>query len=172
MGNRGGRFHDDAQRLGARRFVSRRWISCLCDFRHRHRAVWSAGYTELFFLDDATALAAGHRPCFECRRADARDFARALGGTLDADAIDRLLDAERRRGRAKRVHRARLDDLPDATMIVWNKQPHAVRGSTLLPWRFAGYDAPIDRPRGLDVDMLTPPTIVKALARGFEPRDW
>ena len=172
MGNRGGRFHDDERRLGSRRFVSRRWIACLCDFKGRHREVWGAGYTELFFLDDVTALAAGHRPCFECRHADARAFARALGDAIDADAIDRQLDAERRDGRLKRRHRARLDDLPDAAMIVWNNKPHAVRGDWLLPWRFEGYEAPIPRPRDVGVDLLTPPTIIEALARAYEPRNW
>ena len=71
FGNRGGRFHRDGQTLGARRWVSRRWICCRLDFKGRHRDVWGRGYTELFFLDEPTALAAGHRPCFECRRADA-----------------------------------------------------------------------------------------------------
>jgi hypothetical protein len=172
MGNRGGRFHDDGQRLGARRFASRRWIACLCEFKGRHRAVWGAGYTELFFLDDVTALAAGHRPCFECRRADARAFVMAADAGTSADAIDRQLDGERRDGNAKRLHRARLDDLPDATMIVWNGAPHAVRGDMLLPWSFAGYGAGLARPRGVDIDMLTPPTIVMALGRGFWPRSW
>ena len=78
FGNRGGRFHRDDRTLGARRWVSRRWICCRLDFKGRHRNVWGAGYTELFFLDEPTALAAGHRPCFECRRADAQAFAAAF----------------------------------------------------------------------------------------------
>ena len=79
MGNRGGRFHRPDQTLGRRRWASRQWISCLCAFQGRHRSVWGDSYTELFFLDEPTALAAGHRPCFVCRRADAEAFRRAFG---------------------------------------------------------------------------------------------
>jgi hypothetical protein len=75
FGNRGGRFHTDAQRLTARRWVSRRWICCVLDFKNPHRNVWGRFYNELFFLDEPTALAAGHRRCFECRRKDAQAFA-------------------------------------------------------------------------------------------------
>src|SRR5437763_8223894 len=75
MGNRGGRFHTHAQTLTARRWVSRQWICCVLAFKGRHRDVWGRFYTELFFLDEPTALAAGHRPCFECRRRDAEVFA-------------------------------------------------------------------------------------------------
>jgi len=75
MGNRGGRFHTDAQTLATRRWVSRQWICCVLEFKKRRRAVWGRFYTELFFLDEPTALAAGHRPCFECRRKDAEAFA-------------------------------------------------------------------------------------------------
>ena len=75
MGNRGGRFHTDAKTLTARRCASRQWISCVLDFKGRRRDVWGRFYTELFFLDEPTALAAGHRPCFECRRKDAETFA-------------------------------------------------------------------------------------------------
>src|SRR3982750_3317937 len=75
FGNRGGRFHRDDHTPGTRRWASRQWICCVLDFKGRHRQVWGRGYTELFFLDEVTALAAGHRPCFECRRADAKTFA-------------------------------------------------------------------------------------------------
>jgi hypothetical protein len=75
FGNRGGRFHDrDARTLRRRRWASKQWICCVLDFKGRHRAVWRTGYTELFFLDEVTALAAGHRPCCECRRLAARAF--------------------------------------------------------------------------------------------------
>ena len=87
MGNRGGRFHLDDRALGKRRHASRRWICCVCEFRGRQRKVWGAGYTELFFLDEITALAAGHRPCFECRRADAMRFIAAFGA-FDVDDMD------------------------------------------------------------------------------------
>jgi len=77
MGNRGGRFHTDSKTLTARRWASRQWICCLLDFKGRQRDVWGRFYTELFFLDEVTAFAAGHRPCFECRRKDAEAFAEA-----------------------------------------------------------------------------------------------
>ena len=79
MGNRGGRLHDEARRLGARRWVSRAWICCVIAFRGRRRRVMGAGYTELFFLDEAVALAAGHRPCAECRCAAFDAFREAWG---------------------------------------------------------------------------------------------
>src|ERR1700733_7595293 len=77
LGNRGGRIHTDARTLTARRWASRQWICCVLEFRGRQRHVWGRFYTELFFLDEPTAFAAGHRPCFECRRADALAFADA-----------------------------------------------------------------------------------------------
>src|SRR6478609_2298786 len=77
MGNRGGRLHDSHRTLTKRRWTSRAWICCRLDFNDRHRAVWGDSYTELFFLDEVTAFAAGHRPCFECRRKDAERFARS-----------------------------------------------------------------------------------------------
>src|ERR1700752_1111584 len=119
MGNRGGRFHTDAKTLTARRWASRQWICCVLDFKGRQRDVWGRYYTELFFLDEATALAAGHRPCFECRRKDAETFAGAwqqafkLRQPLRADAMDLVLHGERLNGRAKRLHRRNIDGLPD-----------------------------------------------------------
>ncbi|HEY6026440.1 MAG TPA: hypothetical protein VIV09_06025, partial [Pseudolabrys sp.] len=75
MGNRGGRIHTDDKRLTTRRWASRQWICCVLQFKNRQRDVWGRYYTELFFLDEVTAFAAGHRPCFECRRRDAEHFA-------------------------------------------------------------------------------------------------
>ncbi len=91
MGNRGGRIHDSEQKLGHRRWASRRWIACEMSFKGRRRTIWGDSYTELFFLDEVTALAAGHRPCFECRRTEAKAF--VAGRPLDA--FDRQLHAER-----------------------------------------------------------------------------
>src|SRR6476646_8354138 len=109
LGNRGGRIHDDERKLTARRWTSKQWICCQLDFNNRHRKVWGDGYTELFFLDEVTALAAGHRPCFECRRADAKAFAEkwaeAWGGGIPyAPEMDEVLHAERLTGREKRTH--------------------------------------------------------------------
>src|SRR3954462_11166019 len=147
FGNRGGRFHRDGQTLGARRWVSRRWICCRLDFKGRHRAVWGRGYTELFFLDEVTALAAGHRPCFECRRADAKAFAekwaQGNGGAIPhAPEMDVVLQSERLEGRAKRTHQMRIEDLPDGAMLALADEPRsafAVRGSKLLRWSETSY---------------------------------
>ena len=84
MGNRGGRIHTDDRKLTKRRWASRQWICCVLDFKSRQRDVWGRYYTELFFLDEVTALAAGHRPCFECRRKDAEAFAGAWQAGVQA----------------------------------------------------------------------------------------
>ena len=172
MGNRGGRFHREDRTLSERRHVSKHWIACVCEFKGRHRDVWGSGYTELFFLDEVTALAAGHRPCFECRREDARRFAELIApvgnAPLRADAIDHLLHAERLDGFRRRTYRTPLASLPDGAMIVEFQACYAVRGAHLLPWSFAGYGAPLSRPEGV-VNVLTPPSIVAALARGYPP---
>ena len=121
LGNRGGRIHDDERKLTARRWTSKQWICCQLDFNNRHRKVWGDGYTELFFLDEVTALAAGHRPCFECRRKDAERFAALFSGKAkraSAPAMDKILHAERLAGKAKRTHRRAIDTLPDGAMIV------------------------------------------------------
>jgi len=108
MGNRGGRLHRDEGTLGSRRWTSKRWIACRFEFKGRRREVWGIGYTELFFLDEPTALAVGHRPCFECRRNDAKAFLAAFpGAPRNADAMDEVLDAERLIGRGKRAFGAR-----------------------------------------------------------------
>src|SRR4029077_7992438 len=120
MGNRGGKFHAANRTLTRRRWASRQWICCVLDFKGRQRDVWGRYYTELFFLDEVTAFAAGHRPCFECRRKDAAEFARLFSGKnkrARADAMDDVLHAERLAGKKKRVHRRNLDTLPDGAMI-------------------------------------------------------
>src|ERR1700723_4438552 len=118
MGNRGGRFHTDAKTLTARRWASRQWICCVLDFKNRRRNVWGRFYTELFFLDEPTALAAGHRPCFECRRQAAKAFIAAFpGAPSHVEAMDEALHRERVEDRRKPVWRARLGKLPDGAMI-------------------------------------------------------
>jgi len=176
FGNRGGRFHTDAKTLTARRWASRRWICCVLDFKGRQRDVWGRYYTELFFVDEPTALAAGHRPCFECRRGEAEAFAerwreaRGLSARPLADAMDEVLHDERVRGRAKHVHRRAIDALPDGAFIVLDGEPFAVRGDALLYWTSQGYDTRRTRPRGLTVDVLTPPAILAVLSAGYRPR--
>jgi hypothetical protein len=174
LGNRGGRFHRDDRTLGRRRWASPQWICCVLRFKNRHRKVWRDGYTELFFLDEVTALAAGHRPCFECRRADAKYFAekwaQAKGGVVPrAPAMDLVLQSERLDGRAKRTHQRVFEDLPDGTFVALNDIACAVRGSHLLRWSENGYTEKTARPRGL-ADVLTPPSIVGVLTAGYSPQ--
>jgi hypothetical protein len=176
MGNRGGRFHADAKTLTARRWVSRQWICCVLEFRGRQRDVWGRYYTELFFLDEPTAFAAGHRPCFECRRKDAEFFAefwrkaRHLRTRPRAGEMDDVLHAERLRGREKRLHRRNIDALPDGAFVVIDGAAFAVRGDALLRWTPKGYDTRKQRPRGIAVDVLTPPAVLAVLSAGYIPR--
>jgi hypothetical protein len=176
FGNRGGRFHTDAKTLTARRWASRQWICCVLDFKGRQRDVWGRFYTELFFLDEPTALAAGHRPCFECRYEDAKTFAEMwrracrLRTRPYAGAMDETLHRERLRGRAKRLRRRNIDALPDGAFVALDGAVFAVRGKVLLRWTPQGYGTRKKRPQGAAVDVLTPPAILAVLAAGYEPR--
>lgn len=181
FGNRGGRFHRDDRTLGpCRRHVSRRWICCVLDFKGRQRDVWGSGYTELFFLDEVTALAAGHRPCFECRRRDADAFAdfwakaSKMSAAPSADEMDLVLHRERADGRGKLRHRIAIDTLPDGAMVALpgsrGDEAYAVHGGRLLRWTPSGYRGSLVRPHKVRVDVLTPPSMLKALKAGFRPR--
>ena len=178
MGNRGGCLHDTAQRI-VRPFVSRRWIACLLEFKGRRRRVMTPGrYTELFFLDEATAFAAGHRPCAECQRtryelfrehwaAANRDLSTAARPS--ADDMDRVLHAERLgSGGAKRTYRDRLSRLPTGVMVADDeRRAFLVHERGLLRWTFAGYEAQKTRGDGVELAVLTPRSIVRAIAEGF-----
>jgi hypothetical protein len=170
MGNRGGRLHRDDRSLSGRRWTSRRWIVCVCAFKGRRREVWGRGYSELFFLDEPTALAAGHRPCFECRRPAAKAFLGTFpGAPSGADAMDEALHRERIEGRLKRLWRARLGDLPDGTMIARDGRAYALRSEALWPWSFAGYGASARLEPDAVAEVLTPPSTVVALKGGYRP---
>jgi hypothetical protein len=178
MGNRGGRFHaKDAHMVTTRPYASRQWICCRLSFKGRHRTVWGDGYTELFFSDECAALAAGHRPCFECRRTDALSFAAAWGRAQRtappaAPQMDAVLHAERLvpgRSYAKRLYRMPAMDLPDGVMAAVGTVPYLVRNGMLHRWSFTGYsDEPEDLPSG-SLDVLTPPSIVQCLSAGYMP---
>jgi hypothetical protein len=131
------------------------------DFKGRRRDVWGRFYTELFFLDEPTALAAGHRPCFECRRKDAETFAekwreaRRLSRLPYAPEMDDVLHQECLRGGAKRLHRRNIDELPDGAFAAFDGAAFAIRSNTLLHWTPEGYHAGEPRPRRIAVDVLT-----------------
>ena len=167
-GNRG-RLHDDNGVI-RRQWQVRRWISCRLEFRGRRRTggpMPPGRYTGLFFLDDATALAAGHRPCAECRNADYRGFL-GLAGASGADGLDRELHTERiGEGVAgRRLHERRLEELADGAFVLFDGAPHLVVGNALLRWTPGGYADRHRRPRG-HVAVVTPPTSLRVLASGW-----
>lgn len=171
MGNRGGRLHRDDQTLGGSRWKNKHWLICVCEFKGRSRDVWGRYYTELFFLDEPTALAAGHRPCFECRRAEAKTFQRLFPGAPESvAAMDAILHAERLEGASQRRWRARIGDLPDGAIFAKDERPYAIRDGKATPWSFAGYGEPEDLSGDLEADVLTPPSTVATLAAGYRPR--
>ena len=160
-GNRG-RLHDEHGVI-RRQWQVKRWISCRLDFRGRRRAGGPMApnrYTGLFFLDEATALAAGHRPCAECRNADYRSFL-ALTEASGADELDGRLHAER-----GRLHEREPAELPDGAFVLLDGRPWVVLGSELLRWTPGGYSERRPRPRGR-VEVITPPTTLRVLAAGW-----
>ncbi|MCB9006410.1 MAG: hypothetical protein H6656_03390 [Ardenticatenaceae bacterium] len=183
MGNRG-ILHNDQQEI-VKPFAHKAWIICLLSFKGRQRQVMQPGnYTELFFLDEATALAAGHRPCFECRRPAAEAFRAAwlvgnpqfgFGHSVRAGEMDKMLHVERLtkafyiKDRKKKTYTAVLDTLPNGTFILWQERPYLVWEDALLPWQPAGYGSPLSRPRGKQAAVLTPPSTTAALAQGYQP---
>ncbi len=174
-GNRGC-MHDDRGRI-RRRYGTRRWIACRLEFRGWQRGpkLQPGLFTELFFLDEVTAFAAGHRPCALCRRADylrLGEIWRDLHpGQVGADAIDLQLHSERvaPATRTQRHHRAALDCLPDGAFVVRDGEPWLVRGSQLLRWTPAGYAERVRRPHDAAAVVVTPPSLVAVLRNGWEP---
>jgi hypothetical protein len=166
-GNRGC-LHDDRGRI-RRAHATRRWIACRLEFRGwQRKALLQPGkFTELFFLDEATAFAAGHRPCALCRREDYNRFLE-LTGSRGADEIDSRLHEERLDGRERRLHSGPLGRLPDGAFVLDDGAPWLVRGEALLEWTPAGYRS--RRPRGGGrAQTITPPTLVDVLRAGWEP---
>lgn len=175
MGNRGIVHDPQTRKLLTRRWTSQAWLICVLQWRGVRRNLMGKGsWTELFFLDEATALAAGHRPCFLCRRAAAEAFqasfpARGQGVPPKAGDIDRVLHAERLDGRRKRLHAltSPAANLPDGAMILQDGAPHLILGGLARSWSLSGYGAPaaaLD-----DAQLITPPTIVAVLRAGYRP---
>jgi hypothetical protein len=174
-GNRG-IIHDPATRtLLKKRWSSPAWITCVCEFRGWRRKVMAMrSWTELFFLDEATAFAAGHRPCFFCRRGDANRFRAAWEEgnrvkDLRAREMDTVLHRERLDRGRKRLHPLPLPmtQLPEGTMLRAGEESYLVSQGKTLRWSFEGY-----RPAGIDAAsamLLTPPSTVRALEAGYRP---
>jgi hypothetical protein len=173
-GNRGV-LHDETGQI-VRPWQLIRWIACATEFRGRWRPIMAPGrWTELFFLDEATACAAGHRPCAHCRHADYQRFrtAFALAHGIDApsaEEIDRQLHADRLEGRRrKRTYRERLDALPDGAMVELEGGAYLVYGGELRYWTFAGYGEPLRLDGPTELDVLTPRGTVAAIRAGYTP---
>ena len=169
-GNRGC-LHDEQGRV-RRRWATRRWIACRLQFRgwHREPLMQPGKFTELFFLDEATAFAAGHRPCALCRREDYVRFGELWSAihpdSVGADAIDAQLHTERVDGRTQRLHEAALGDLPDGVFVLVEDESWLVLDGGLRRWTPAGYEGRRPMPaRGL---VITPPSLVEVLRVGWE----
>lgn len=175
MGNRG-ILHNDQQQL-TRYYKHKNWIICQLNFKNRQRTVMSPGkYTELFFLDEATALAAGHRPCWECNRVRAKTFKQCwqLAHPQATETIDQILHRERVKPRQPRQHTkityfANLDNLPNGSFISLHGQPYLVCDNCLHLWSFTGYGEPIAKPKNIEVMVLTPQSTVRTLLMGYQP---
>ena len=176
MGNRGC-LHDNQQHI-RRAFACKRWIACVLEFRGRHRAIMTPRrYTELFFLDEATALAAGHRPCAECQHARYRLFREIwaaanpdllIAPSPPADEIDSVLHSERLDGeRRKRTFISSVSELPSGVLVASEGRPYLVLEQWLIRWEPGGYSHRIPKPSDVLFRVLTPESIVRALAEGY-----
>lgn len=174
-GNRG-IIHDPATRtLLSKRWAAKMWLVCTCDFRGvRRNVMGTRSWTELFFLDEATALAAGHRPCFLCRREAAEQFRAvwAVGNQVaapSAEAMDTALHDERLQHRQKRLHplTAPVQELPDGAALASSGEAWMSIGGRLLRWSPAGYEKAAP-PSTID-GLLTPPSTLAALRAGYRP---
>ena len=173
-GNRGC-LHDDRRRI-RRRYNGKRWIACRLEFRGWQRSplLQPGKFTELFFLDEATAFAAGHRPCALCRREDYRRFVEIWADLHpreeNADAIDARLHRERLSPdtRAQRRHAASFEQLPDGTFVLHRGEPHVVLGGAILRWTPGGYGMRLRRPQQGGAEVLTPPSLVSVLRQGWQ----
>lgn len=161
MGNRGGRIHGDQWNI-TRRQAGRAWIICVTAFRGRWRPIMGQGWTELFFLDEATALAAGHRPCFHCRYRDAVRYRNAFGADK-ADEMDRALAVERQQAPASITETA----LAPGAIVASEGNAHLFTESGFRKWSFTGYGPATTAPQ--DMHLLTPPSTLTALRNGYRP---
>ncbi|HVU54870.1 MAG TPA: hypothetical protein VHD83_07435 [Puia sp.] len=179
MGNRGV-IHDDRKTI-RKAFKIKTWITCVLQFKGRHRTVMTPNrWTELFFLDEATAFAAGHRPCFECRREDAVRFKsywikgnpeHGFSIKTPIGEIDQVLHGERIDAKGQKVtYDASLQDLPDGTFIEMEGKPWLVAKGHVQTWTPFGYEKTMAFPKGQRVRVLTPRSIVNAFRAGYVPQ--
>ena len=180
MGNRGIIHDAKSKTLLTRRWQHQAWICCVLSFKdYQHPIMGPSAYTELFFLDEATALAAGHRPCAYCRRSEFNAFkiawatGKQLGDykSLKAPAIDRTLHRERvTRKREKITHEACIDDLPNGVMVAQSNRAMLILGNNILPWSPHGYEEALRRPTEVRISVLTPRSTVRTIDAGYVPK--
>jgi hypothetical protein len=177
MGNRGC-LHEPDRRLGTARWRSKLWICCTLTWKSVRRDPMPPGrWTALFFMDEATALAAGHRPCAYCRYQDYVAFRTAWQRALGlperprAVEIDARLHRERveSRTRRQRTRPAMAGELPDRVMIRHGGAPGLLFERRFRPWSFAGYGDPVALRPASPVELLTPPSTVATIAAGYRP---
>lgn len=180
-GNRGRLHEGRGTRDVVRNHQTKVWITCALEFWGRRAAQWEPGhYTPLFFLDEAVALAAGHRPCAECRRPAYSEFRRLVAqehglSRLLAPDLDRLLHAERWEvsHRRRRLHEGSWPDLPAGAFVLLEQGPALVEADHLTPWlQDNSYGPAMVRPRAGPVTVITPPSTVAALRRGYPVQTW
>ena len=179
MGNRG-LLHDEHQNL-RRPFKLQAWLICLLEFKGRKRPVMAPRqYTELFFMDEATAFSAGHRPCFECRRKDYDQFKKlwikanpeyGFNEKTSIRKIDEILHRERIDHTGLKItYTGTLKDLPDGTFVIYTDQPAVVVGLSVYPWTPFGYGKGVMLPEEEKLTVLTPKSVVNTFRAGYVPQ--
>lgn len=179
LGNRG-QLHGDTKTI-LRPFKLKACLICQLHFKGRHRQVMAPNlYTELFFLDEATAFAAGHRPCFECRRDDANRFKAAwLKGNpeyefdhkVHIEKIDEILHQERTDKNGRKVtFEAAVGNLPDGVFIQMNGEPYLFANKMIWHWTPFGYEGGVSFSESTKVAVLTPGSVVNAFRSGYRPQ--
>jgi hypothetical protein len=179
MGNRG-ILHDEKKEI-RHVFRSKAWITCTLEYKGRRREVMSPNtWTELFFLDEATAFSAGHRPCFFCRYQEAKNFKShwikgnpgyGFTDNTSVQELDNILHRERiGKDKQKRTYEEEINLLPDGSFVSIQGQPYLVKATHLHLWTPFGYERFIDRPVSGKAVLITPPTIVNAFRAGYLPQ--
>jgi hypothetical protein len=179
MGNRG-LLHDEHRHI-RRSFRLKAWLICRLEFKGRKRPVMAPRqYTELFFLDEATAFSAGHRPCFECRREDANRFKSFwIKGNPEYDfdertligEIDEVIHKERMDSEGSKIsYEEKIGNLPDGCCFVYNNTPFFIAGTLMFPWSPFGYGRGVPLAETERVAVLTPKSVVNAFRAGYVPQ--
>lgn len=176
MGNRGGRLHNSNKQI-IKQWATQSWIHCLTTFGNIKREVFGDSYSELFFLDEATALSAGHRPCGECQRKRYQEFKKIwlninnAGISISAKEMDKRIHQDRINAeKMQHTFQANLSELPIGTFFEYASEAIVVyKENCYLIWSFDGYQKKIELPQNLIVTVLTPQTFVKMFDHGYVP---